>query len=132
MIKVNMSDGKTLSFDLRNKEELDKWKQLCSTSEFQKTIRGVGIVYNTQWYAIPVPKKFKQINYDADIVLNQREKDLEKQVVGERLICQVDDVQITLLVYYGNRPKMSRLDIVKIGKQKFINVTRPVGGSNVG
>lgn len=130
MIKVNMSDGKTLSFDLRKKEELDSWKQMCSSPDFQKTIRGVGIVYNTQWYAIPVPKKFKQIHYDAEVVLNRKEKDPEKQLVGERLICQVDDVQLSLLVYYGNRPKMARLDAIKIGKQRFAGVARPIGGLN--
>lgn len=128
MIKVNMADGKTLSFDLKSEAELKEWKKLCSYPDFQKKIRGVGIVYNTQWYAIPVPKKFKNVHYDAEIIFNRREKDAEKQLVGERLICHVDEVQFSLLVYYGNRPKMARLDCSRVGKARFYSAPVSTGG----
>lgn len=120
MIKVNMADGKTLSFDLKNEKELADWKLKCSDPQFQKSIRGVGIVHNTQWHAIPVPKKFKTVRYDAELIINPKAKDESKRLVGEKVMCYVDDIQFSLLVYYGNRPKMARIDVKKIGKQRFV------------
>ena len=120
MIKVNMADGKTLSFDLKDEKELKDWKQRCNDPKFQKSIRGVGIVHNTQWHAIPVPKKFKSVRYDADLIVNTKAKDESKRLVGEKIMCYVDDICFSLLVYYGNRPKMARIDVKKIGKQRHV------------
>ncbi len=120
MVKANMADGRTLSFDLKDEKENADWKQKCTDPSFQKSIRGVGIVHNTQWYAIPVPKKFKAIRYDADLIINNKAKDESKRLVGEKVMCYVDDILFSLLVYYGNRPKMARIDVKKIGKQRHV------------
>jgi len=120
MLKVNMSNGKTLSFDLKNPDEYTKWKDFVLDEEQQKNIRGVGIVYNTQWYALPIPRKFKYIRYDADLIINDKAKTTDKKLVGERVTCLIDDIKLSLLVYYGNRPKMARIDAIKIGKARFI------------
>ena len=120
MLKVNMSDGRTLSFELNNSSEFKEWKKFISNDENQKKIRGVGIVYNTQWHALPIPRKFKYVRYDADLIINDNAKTPEKKLVGERVICFIDDIKLSLLVYYGNRPKMSRIDAIKIGRARYL------------
>jgi len=64
-----------------------------------------------------MPKRFRRIDVKAELIRVQ--KDGEMREIGERIICQADDVQISLIVYYGNRPKMARIDVKKIGKKRF-------------
>lgn len=116
MIKINLNNGKTLSFDLNNENESKEWERLHRDANFQKQITGIGIIYNTQWYILPIPKKFKKSFFYAEIVKNRKNL---SEFVGERITCHVDDIRISVLVYYGNRPKMCRFDITKVGKQRF-------------
>ncbi len=120
MIKVNLADGRTLSFDLNDDFDLMDWRKRVLDHRFQKQIRGLGIVYNTQWYALPLPKNFNTIRYDADLIINHKALEDSKRKVGERIICQLDEIRLTLLVYYGNRPKMARIDAIRIGKQRYV------------
>jgi len=116
MIKVNTKIGKTLSFNLDNEDEKALWIERSSDTEFQHSITGIGIIYNSQWYTLPLPKKFKKAIFHAEVVRNR--KKLE-ELVGEKIMCHVDDVQVSLLVYYGNRPKMCRIDVTKVGKMRY-------------
>lgn len=116
MIKVNLRNGKTLSFDLKNPIENIKWVKMLSQNNFQKQISGIGIIFNSQWYVLPIPKKFKQISFHAELVKNTK-KNIE--YIGEKIKVYADDVTISILVYYGKHPKMCRFDIIKNGKCRF-------------
>ena len=35
--------------------------------------------------------------------------------IGERLLVWLDDIQVTVLVYYGNRPRLARYDVARVG-----------------
>lgn len=117
MIKVHCRDGKTLSFDLTVDEQRERWTGLTSDREFLKGITGIGVLHNKNWHTLPSPKKFHNIQYNAELV--RAMKNGVEVDVGERVVCQADDIQITLMVYFGHRPKMARVDVKRIGKQRF-------------
>lgn len=120
MIKVNLKDGKTLSYDLQDEKAVKEWEELSSHQDFQQRITGIGIIYNAQWYTLPLPKKFRQVFFQFELVENNKKDAPEdRKYVGERVKCYADDTLISLLVYYGSRPKMSRVDVIKLGKRRF-------------
>lgn len=125
MIKVNCKDGKTISFDLASEEDVKKWESLSSEKEFVNSITGISILYNTYWHTLPLPKKFRNIRFHAKLVKSA--KGGVEKIVGERIVCQADDIQISVITYYGNRPKMTRIDIRRIGKIRYIPPKRRVG-----
>jgi len=127
MIKVNLRNGETLSYDLKDVKESAEWRRVSSQLSFQKKISGVGIIFNSQWYTLPIPKKFRQITFHAELVKNTK-KDVPKdrEFVGEKIIVYADEIMISILVYYGKRPKMSRVDVVKIGKCRYNPALREV------
>lgn len=119
MIKVNLKSGKTVSFDLKDEKERDAWKLHSSSVKFQNDISGIGIIWNSHWYTLPLPKKFRNVEFEAELVENHKKNaPAERKYIGERIKCYADDTLISLLVYYGNRPKMSRVDISRVGKRR--------------
>jgi len=115
MLKVQMSDGKTLTFDLRDDEQFEAWKQLENNPNRQAKIRAVGVIHDHIWHVLPAPKKFKQIRYQARV--SQR----NGKPASLRVSCQADDVSIKMVSYYpnGNSPRMVRTDIKRTGRQVF-------------
>ncbi len=120
MIKINLRSGRTLSYDLNDPVGCEEWEKDFSDSKFQTQITGIGIIFNSHWYTLPLPRKFRQLSFHAELVESTK-KDVprDRKFIGERLRCYADDILISLLVYYGNRPKMCRVDIIKIGKRRF-------------
>ena len=120
MIKVNFNDGTTLAFDLTKKADWKQWSEWSSSPDFQKKITGAGILHCKRFLTIPFPKRFKRIQFFAELVYSARKG--EKKLVGEKLICHADEIKLTMLVYtYKNPPPpvFSRIDIERIGKQMF-------------
>lgn len=115
LIKVNRNDGKTLSFDLSDEE--GALASSLNNNKFMETITGIGCLHNTFWHTLTKPKKFKNVRYSVEKV-KQNKSGIVKDI-GEKIICQADDVQLSVLVYYNIRPKMARIEIKKIGKQRF-------------
>jgi len=76
-------------------------------------ITGIGVLHNKHWHTIPQPKRFRQVSFAAELLEG------EKGPMGERVIVYIDDVRLSLTVYFGNRPKMARIDAKKVGKQRF-------------
>lgn len=117
MIKVNIKDGKTLSFESDSEEDLKTLREKLGNKEFLDSITGVSSLHNTYWHALTKPKRFRNVSYHVEEV-KFKKGDIEK-VVGERIVCQADDIQLVILVYYNNRPKMTRIELKKIGKRRF-------------
>lgn len=118
LIKINKDDGKTLSFDLSNTEECEKVSSLLEGNDFLKAMTGIGCLHRTYWHQLTSPKKFHNVRYNVEKVI--QEKNGVTKEVGEKIICQADDIQLTIMVYYNVRPKMTRIELKKIGKQRFI------------
>ena len=120
MIKVNFRDGTTLAFDLNKEADRKQWLEWSSVADFQKRITGVGILHNKRFLTVPFPKRFRKIQFFAELVYS--EKKGEKRLLGEKLICHADEIKLTVLVYtYKDPPPpvLSRIDMERIGKQMF-------------
>lgn len=118
MIKINKDDGKTLSFDLTNEDECKEISLLLGENKFLKSMTGIGCLHKTYWHQLTSPKKFRNVRYTVEKVTHV--KNGVTKNVGEKIICQADDIQLTIMVYYNVRPKMTRIELKKIGRQRFI------------
>lgn len=115
MIKLNFKDGSTLEFDLKKEDDYKQWLEWVSEKDFQDKITGIGILHEKKFNTLPFPKGFKRVRFMAELV--SKEKKGVKRELGERLICQADNIQLSILVYtYKNPPPpiLSRTDLVKI------------------
>lgn len=128
MIKINRKDGLTLSFDLDDDKQLEDITRKLEDKKFVDDITGMNSLYNTFWHALMVPKNFGKLNYTVEKV--KHFKDGIEKVIGEKIICHADNVRLTVLVYYNIRPKMARIELKKVGKQRFIPTGRFDNGFN--
>ena len=115
MIKLNFKDGSTLEFDLKNDDDLKQWLEWSSVKDFQERITGIGVLHEKKFHTLPFPKGFRHVRFMAEVVTKEK-KGVEREL-GERLICQADNIQLSILVYtYKNPPPpiLSRIDMVKI------------------
>ena len=118
MIKLNFKDGSTLEFDLKKEDDLKQWLEWSSVKDFQERITGIGILHGKKFHTLPFPKGFRHVRFMAEIVSKEK-KGVEREL-GERLICQADNIQLSILVYtYKNPPPpiLARTDLVKIRKK---------------
>lgn len=118
MIKINKDDGQTLSFDLVSENEYEKVSSLLGDKNFAELMTGIGCLHNTYWHQLTKPKKFRNVHYSVEKVVHKKNGIVKE--VGEKIICQADDIQLSILVYYNVRPKMTRIELRKIGKQRYI------------
>ena len=128
MIKINRKDGLTLSFDLSDEKQLEDVTRKLEDRKFVDGITGMNSLYNTFWHALMVPKNFGKVTYTVEKVKHL--KDGIEKVIGERIICHADNVRLTILVYYNFRPKMARIELKKVGKQRFIPTGRFSNGNH--
>ena len=118
MIKVNTKDGSTLSFDMCDDKERKSVTGLLKERLFRDSVTGLSSLHNTFWHALLRPKRFRNVQYFVEQEIDRRNGD--EVVKGEKIICQADDVQLSILIYYNARPKMARIELKKVGKQRFI------------
>jgi hypothetical protein len=120
VIKVNLDDGKVLSFDLNDASDYQQWLEWSSLQDFQRRITGVGIIHDKRFHTFQYPKNFKKVNVYAESVFNTKAGAQRK--LGERLIVHADEVKLELLVYTYDHPKppiLSRTTMTFVGKQMF-------------
>jgi hypothetical protein len=120
MIKLNFKDGSTLEFDLKKEDDLKQWLEWSFQKDFQNKITGIGILHEKKFHILPYPYGFKRVRFMAEIVV--REKKGVKRELGEKLICQADNIQLSILVYtYKNPPSpiLARTDIVKMRSRSW-------------
>lgn len=100
MLKANLRDGRTLVFDLTTDVGLAAWRESLTT--FQKQISGLAIQYERWTHTLPVPVRFRSVEFDADRIQPNG------KILGEVISCTVDDVVISLTVYHTG---VSRADV---------------------
>jgi hypothetical protein len=119
MLKVQMANGQTETFDLRQVGDFERWVDIQKDSEKQAQIRAVGVQHDGMWHVMPTPKKFKRINYEAWI--DYIGKNGDRAPASLKIKCQADNISIMMVLYYpnGKSPRMVRTDIKKTGRQVF-------------
>lgn len=113
MVRVNLQDGRTITFDLENPEQQRLWDESQADKTFQDSITGAAIVWNGVQHVIPLPRHFHRLSLEAQLV-----RDGEK-VVAERLDYQADDSLLSLVVYRGGSVPMVRINLDRIGWRRF-------------
>jgi len=146
MIKVNFRDGDTLSFDLSRDEDRVQWDEWTAQPDFQRRISGLGILHNKRFITLPYPKRFRRVTFNAELIYKTN-KEGEKFVLGEQVICHADKVRFTLFVFtyntqnksacsecdtYPAPPVACRVSIEHVGKQLFAGKKPPKGGRKNG
>lgn len=100
MLKIHLSDGITLSFDLSDPCKAKEWLDLVGKPEFQESIRGMTIQHNGGSYSLSRPDSF----HDLWLFAEYLEPDLSTKFKGgKRLVCRADDVQLVLMVHEDSR-----------------------------
>ena len=118
MLKVHISNGQTLSFDLRDDAQRAEWEQSCATDAFQQSITGVALLHNKTLHVLPLPKQFKKRHFTAGLL--KTEGSDGERVLGEQVTCQADNVRMCITAYYTRTPKMVRFDVIRTGWQRHI------------
>ena len=118
MIKLHTNDGQTQTFDVEVEGELDHLLSFISDKDNLKAITGIGSLRHAHWDALTKPKNFRDVSYHVESV--KLIKDNAEITVGEKIICHADDIQLTILVYYKPSPKMTRIELRRIGKRRFV------------
>jgi hypothetical protein len=104
MLRVNLSSGETLSFDLEDEDEARRWEESQARHAFQSEITAISIELRAEdrelvAFACPRPSgRFRSVSWSADLVRKGG------RVVREVVHCYADKAQITLNVYRGRRP----------------------------
>lgn len=114
MLRVHLSDGKTLSFDLSDSDKAREWLDLVRKTDFQESIRGMTIQHNGGSYSLSRPESFRHLWLFAE----QLEPELSSKFKGgNRLVCQADDVRIAVMVHESQRA--IRVGLTKTGAQCY-------------
>jgi len=104
MLRVNLSTGETLAFDLEDEASARKWEEAQGRHSFQSKIRAVSIELRAEGrepvvFACPRPSgRFRSVTWSADLVYKGG------RVVREVVHCYADKAEITLNVYRSRRP----------------------------
>jgi len=119
VLKVQMANGDTLTFDLSKADQEQAWRSLEQNPTAQADIRAVGVLHQGMWHVMPTPKKFKQVTYKA--WLNWDSKNGQERLASLRVGCQADNISIMMILYYpnGNSPRMVSTIVKRTGRQVF-------------
>lgn len=109
MLKANLVTGQTLTFDLRDADQLAAWERSQANPDFQRQIRALAILHDGHMHTLPSPPRFARISFYAEVLQN-----------GERVSCHADDVLCSLTVYSGGNGNVSRVDFNRLGKARFV------------
>lgn len=112
MLIANLSNGRTLRFDLSVKDERQKWQKFLDSSNGQ--ITALAISSRKNLHTFPRPYKLRTTHLGADVI-----KDAKNGLItAERIWCHCGKVRVILTVYTGKVP-VSRIDVRQIGEIRF-------------
>jgi len=95
--------------------ERAEWLRLAGDPSFQETITGLAILNNRILHTLPIPKGFRQVEFSADRIEDRK----NGMIVGERMECQADGILVSEIVYYSKTPRITRVDLLRVGRQVF-------------
>lgn len=115
MLYVNLDDGSVLTLDLQAVSEERRWRGLVSDPSFHETVRGISLALNGHRTDLPLPKRFREIKFDAEVL-----RDKEGAAVAERISAHADGVVLSLTMYLNGRGGRFRVDLDKKGRARFV------------
>lgn len=111
MLYVATSDGRTLKIDLEDEDDLSLWREVSSDPDL---IRGISLASNGSRADLPLPRRFSDVRYEAEIIRND-----EESVVAERATVVCDGAVCILTMYTNGHSGRFRVDLDKRGRRRF-------------
>jgi hypothetical protein len=112
VLKVHLTNGETITFDLSNPEHAQRWLRHIRSRSFQDSITSLSLNLNGVQYALSRPNGFGDVSFFADLL-----EPHGRFKGGERLHCNAGEIGIVLLAHAGQRSL--RVDVTMQGKQKY-------------
>lgn len=111
MLFVATSDGRTLKIDLEDEDDLSLWREVSSDPDL---IRGVSLGVNGSRADLPLPRRFAEVRYEAELVVAD-----DGRAVAERATVVCDGAVCTLTMFLNGHSGRFRVDLDKRGRRRF-------------
>lgn len=118
-LKVNLRDGRTLTFDLTSAQDLARWQASQSSPSFQRAITGLAL-HQGCLHTLSTPKRYRRIAYSAELL-----RDAAGLPVAERISCHADDTLASITLYFRQSPKLVRYDLSRVGTPRYVSRGNP-------
>ena len=111
MLRANLADGSTLSFDLEVEADVRRWRELVEDPAFHRRVRGLQLLRKDAAAAtLPRPVLGAAVTWDADLDVR------DGRVVRERAVAYAHPVRIVLSLFRRDGPPTSRVDVERVGR----------------
>jgi len=117
VLKVNLRDGSTLTFDLSTEAGRKDWQRRQGDPHFQAEITGAGILHDGVLHAMPVPSRFRSTQWEAEPIWKKNGSG--PQIVADRLTCYADATRLSITVHHGSRPRVVRFSAARVGRLRY-------------
>lgn len=121
MLRVNLSSGETLAYDLETEDGAQRWEEAQKRADFQASIRGIQIAIRSDdreqvVFLCPRPSgRFRAVTWRAELVWKNG------RVVREVVHCYADKVEVILNVYRRSRPPhQCTVDLKRPGRRVLL------------
>lgn len=111
IIRINLADGQTLSFDLEIPEDAVRWDTF--RRDLRSDVRGAILQTASGQTSVPIPRGFRTVYLSADEVPGR-----DGEIVGDRIEVQADEIRLSVVVY--RRSPMTRIDLSRIGRPRML------------
>lgn len=124
MLRVNLSTGETLSFDLEDEDEARAWEESQARHGFQSRVTAITVELREEGrepvaFVCPRPSgRFRSVTWSAELV---RKRGV---VVREVVHCYADKAQVTLNVYRMRRPAWCTVSLNLPGRRVLLPPAR--------
>lgn len=111
MISIQLKNGQTLAFDLRNQKGRLAWNSFQRGDGWQQQVTAMGINCNKTLYSLPVPNHgLKSNGFGAELIRGKP----KQNVLGESVWLHVKGLKIELQVFSTNHK------VVKVAVEKSL------------
>lgn len=114
MLRVHLSDGRTLRFNLEDESEAERWRDSVADAKFQSSITGITTQHNGVGYSLSRPDGYSDIFMFAE---HLPEDVPQKFKGGQRMICQADNARLVVMVHDAQRS--ARVSLSKPGVMRY-------------
>ena len=114
MLRVHLTDGRTLRFDLKSERQAAKWLNSARDHKFQSEITGITIKHGGVSYSLSRPRGCGDVFLFAEYLVKNT---AQKFKGGGRVVCQADDTRISLMVHEAQRA--AHVSVSKTGQQCY-------------
>lgn len=120
MLRVHLTDGRTLRFDLSDERQASKWLEQIKDTTFQACVTGLTLQCNGTQLSLTRPGGYERVWMFAEHLPAVQEQRFKG---GERIICQADETRTTVMVHAEQRA--ARVSLFKPGTQCYNPMTIP-------